>query len=124
MFQTNETSGLYFFYLFGKTIPEKFYSEKLPSENYQSSRRWFLGVDGPLTFKNSAKLPEIVAKIPLERLLLETDCPYLAPVPKRGRRNEPAYVKYIAEKVAEIRNISLEEVANQTTKNAIEVFNL
>ena len=85
---------------------------------------WFLGVDGPLTFKNSAKLPEIVAKIPLERLLLETDCPYLAPVPKRGRRNEPAYVKYIAEKVAEIRNISLEEVANQTTKNAIEVFNL
>mgnify|MGYP000075604223 FL=1 len=65
-----------------------------------------------------------MAKIPLERLLLETDCPYLAPVPKRGRRNEPAYVKYIAEKVAEIRNISLEEVANQTTKNAIEVFNL
>ena len=60
----------------------------------------------------------------MERLLLETDCPYLAPVPKRGRRNEPAYVKYIAEKVAEIRNISLEEVANQTTKNAIEVFNL
>ena len=52
----------------------------------------------------------------MERLLLETDCPYLAPVPKRGRRNEPAYVKYIAEKVAEIRNISLEEVANQTTK--------
>ena len=65
-----------------------------------------------------------MAKIPLERLLLETDCPYLAPVPKRGRRNEPAYVKYIAEKVAEIRSISLEEVANQTTKNAIEVFNL
>ena len=60
----------------------------------------------------------------MDRLLLETDCPYLAPVPKRGRRNEPAYVKYIAEKVAEIRNISLEEVANQTTKNAIEVFNL
>ena len=57
-------------------------------------------------------------------MLLETDCPYLAPVPKRGRRNEPAYVKYIAEKVAEIRSISLEEVANQTTKNAIEVFNL
>ena len=60
----------------------------------------------------------------MDHLLLETDCPYLAPVPKRGRRNEPAYVKYIAEKVAEIRNISLEEVANQTTKNAIEVFNL
>lgn len=85
---------------------------------------WFLGVDGPLTFKNSAKLPEIVAQIPLDRLLLETDCPYLAPVPMRGKRNEPAYVKYIAEKVAQIRNISFEEVAQITTKNAIELFNL
>lgn len=85
---------------------------------------WFLGVDGPLTFKNAAKLPEIIAKIPLDRLLLETDSPYLAPVPKRGRRNEPAYVKYIAEKVAEIRNISFEEVAKQTTFNAINLFNL
>ncbi len=85
---------------------------------------WFLGVDGPLTFKNAAKLPEIIAKIPLDRLLLETDSPYLAPVPKRGRRNEPAYVKYIAEKVAEIRNISFEEVAQQTTFNAVNLFNL
>lgn len=85
---------------------------------------WFLGVDGPLTFKNAAKLPEIIAKIPLERLLLETDSPYLAPVPKRGKRNEPAYVKYIAEKVAEVRGISFEEVASQTTQNAINVFNL
>lgn len=85
---------------------------------------WFLGVDGPLTFKNAAKLPEIIAKIPLDRLLLETDSPYLAPVPKRGRRNEPAYVKYIAEKVAEIRNISFEEVAKQTTFNAVNLFNL
>ena len=85
---------------------------------------WFLGVDGPLTFKNAAKLPEIIAKIPLGRLLLETDSPYLAPVPKRGKRNEPAYVKFIAEKVAQIRNISVEEVAYQTTKNAVELFNL
>lgn len=85
---------------------------------------WFLGVDGPLTFKNSAKLPEIVAKIPLDRLLLETDCPYLAPVPMRGKRNEPAYIKYIAEKVAQIRGISLEEVAKVTTNNAIALFDL
>lgn len=85
---------------------------------------WFLGVDGPLTFKNSAKLPEIVAKIPLDRLLLETDCPYLAPVPMRGKRNEPAYIKHIAEKVAQIRGISLEEVAKVTTNNAVAVFNL
>lgn len=85
---------------------------------------WFLGVDGPLTFKNAAKLPEIIAKIPLDRLLLETDSPYLAPVPKRGKRNEPAYVKYIAEKVAEVRGISFEEVAHQTTQNAVNLFNL
>lgn len=85
---------------------------------------WFLGVDGPLTFKNAAKLPEIVAKIPLDRLLVETDCPYLAPVPKRGKRNEPAFVYYTAEKVAQIRNISLEEVANQTTQNALNLFKL
>lgn len=85
---------------------------------------WYLGVDGPLTFKNAAKLPEIIAKIPLDRLLLETDSPYLAPVPKRGRRNEPAYVKYIAEKVAEVRGISFDEVALQTTRNAVELFNL
>ncbi len=84
----------------------------------------FLGVDGPLTFKNAAKLPEIIAKIPLDRLLVETDSPYLAPVPKRGRRNEPAYVRFVAEKVAEIRGISLEEVATQTTANAVALFDL
>ncbi len=85
---------------------------------------WFLGVDGPVTFKNAAKLPEIIAKIPLDRLLLETDSPYLAPVPKRGKRNEPAYVKYIAEKVAEIRGTCFEDIALQTTKNAVELFDL
>ncbi len=85
---------------------------------------WFLGVDGPLTFKNAAKLPDIIAKVPLDRLLLETDSPYLAPVPKRGRRNEPAFVKFIAEKAAEIRGIPLEELASQTTANAVELFKL
>lgn len=85
---------------------------------------WFLGVDGPLTFKNAAKLPDIIAKVPLDRLLLETDSPYLAPVPKRGRRNEPAFVRFIAEKVAQIRGISIEEVAAQTTGNAVELFRL
>ena len=85
---------------------------------------WFLGVDGPLTYKNAAKLPEIVQAVPLERLLVETDAPYLAPVPMRGKQNEPAYVLYVAEKVAELRGISLEEVAHQTTTNAFELYNL
>ena len=63
---------------------------------------WFIGVDGPLTFKNAAKLPEIVQRLPLERILVETDCPYTAPVPVRGKRNEPAYVYHVAAKLAEL----------------------
>lgn len=83
---------------------------------------WLIGVDGPLTFKNAAKLPEIVQNIPLERILLETDCPYMAPVPMRGKRNEPAFVYHVAEKLAELRKISLEQVAEQTTANARELY--
>ena len=85
---------------------------------------WFIGVDGPLTFKNAAKLPDIVREAPLERILVETDAPYMAPVPMRGKQNEPAYVRYVAEKVAEIKGISLEEVAEQTSRNAEELYAL
>lgn len=85
---------------------------------------WYIGVDGPLTFKNAAKLPEIVKKAPLERILVETDAPYMAPVPMRGKRNEPAYVRYVAAKVAEIKGISLEEVARQTTENAKNLYHI
>ena len=85
---------------------------------------WFLGVDGPLTYKNAAKLPEIVQAVPLERLLIETDAPYLAPVPMRGKQNEPAFVTYVAEKIAGLRGISVEEVAYQTTANACELYGL
>lgn len=66
---------------------------------------------------------EIIKNIPLERILTETDCPYVAPVPHRGKRNEPAYVKYIIQKIAEIKNMSFEDVAERTTKNARELFN-
>lgn len=83
---------------------------------------WFIGVDGPLTFKNAAKLPEIVQRIPLERILVETDCPYMAPVPQRGKRNEPALVRYVAEKLAELRGESFEKIAWQTTQNALELY--
>ncbi|RSL30025.1 TatD family deoxyribonuclease [Salibacterium salarium] len=79
---------------------------------------------GPVTFKN-AKLPKEVAKeIPMDRLLVETDCPFLAPHPNRGKRNEPAYVKLVAEKVAELKEMSLEELAEQTTKNAKKLFHI
>ena len=85
---------------------------------------WYIGVDGPLTYKNAAKLPEIVAKTPADRLLVETDCPYLSPLPYRGKRNEPAYVRITAERAAEIRGESLEDFAAQTTKNACEIYGL
>ena len=85
---------------------------------------WYIGVDGPLTFKNAARLPEIVQKFPLEHLLVETDAPYMAPVPMRGRQNEPSYVRYVAEKVAEIKGISVDMVAKQTSRNAEELYGL
>ena len=83
---------------------------------------WFIGVDGPLTFKNAAKLPEIVQKLPLERIVVETDCPYMAPVPMRGKRNEPAFVYHVAAKLAQLRGESLEKVARQTTANALKLY--
>lgn len=85
---------------------------------------FLIGVDGPLTFKNAAKLPEVVRAVPRELLLIETDSPYMSPVPNRGKRNEPAYVKFVAEKVAEIRNEAFEEVAEYTTRNAVDLYNI
>lgn len=85
---------------------------------------WLIGVDGPVTFKNSAKLPEIVKAAPREMILLETDAPYLAPTPNRGKRNEPAYLVAIAEKIAELRGETVEEVAEYTTANAKRLYQL
>lgn len=85
---------------------------------------WYLALGGVVTFKNAVKMKEVATAIPLERLLLETDCPYLTPVPHRGEENQPAYVKFVAEEIAKLREISFDEVANQTTKNAKEVFGI
>ncbi|WP_444685773.1 TatD family hydrolase [Alkalicoccus luteus] len=85
---------------------------------------FYISFGGPVTFKN-AKLPKEVAKIvPDDRLLIETDAPYLAPHPYRGKRNEPAYVRLVAEQLAELRGITYEELAAQTTKNAETLFRL
>jgi TatD DNase family protein len=78
---------------------------------------------GPITYSGEEK-QAIARQIPLEKILVETDCPFLTPVPHRGRRNEPAYVRYVAEKIAEIRGISFEEVAEATSENARRVFGL
>ncbi len=82
-----------------------------------------LGIGGIVTFKNSG-LAEVVRHIELEHLVLETDSPYLAPVPYRGKRNESSFVRLVAEKVAEVKGVSLEEVAEVTTRNANDVFSL
>ena len=83
---------------------------------------YYIGIDGPLTFKNAGKLPAIVREAPQDKLLIETDSPYLAPVPKRGKRNEPAYVTFVAAKIAELRGESVEEVARYTTENARRLY--
>lgn len=85
---------------------------------------FYIALGGVVTFKNAKKAHEIAKDIPLEYLLLETDAPYLTPVPFRGKRNEPAYVKYVAEEIANIRGISFEEVAEATTNNARKVFGI
>lgn len=83
-----------------------------------------LGIGGVLTFKNGKKLQEVASNIDLKYLLLETDSPYLTPEPYRGLRNEPSYLHFVASKLAEIKNISIEEVYNVTTQNALEVYNI
>ncbi|MFB1051085.1 TatD family hydrolase [Paraliobacillus sp. JSM ZJ581] len=85
---------------------------------------FYISLGGPVTFKN-AKLPKEVAKmVPLDRLLIETDCPFLAPHPNRGKRNEPAYVALVADQIATLRGISAEEVQEATRKNAHHLFRL
>ena len=77
-----------------------------------------------VTFKKAIKMKEVAKEVPLDKLLLETDAPYLTPVPYRGKTNQPAYVKYVAEEIASIRGISFEEVDEITTQNAKKVFSL
>ena len=83
---------------------------------------FYISISGPVTYRNARQLPGIVRALPLDRLLVETDCPFLAPHPYRGKRNEPAYVRLVAERIAEIKGISLDEVAQATTANAQHLF--
>ena len=85
---------------------------------------YYFGIGGVVTFKNSKTTVEAVSKIPLERLVIETDAPYLTPTPFRGKRNHPIYVEYIAQKIAEIKGISYEEVVRVTTENARKVYGI
>lgn len=84
---------------------------------------YYIALGGVVTFKNAIKMKEVAADIPIDRLLLETDAPYLTPVPYRGKENQPAYVRFVAEEIAKIRGIELEELAALTTQNAERIFN-
>jgi TatD DNase family protein len=85
---------------------------------------FLISLGGPVTFKNAKKPKEVAKEIDLDYLLIETDCPFLAPHPNRGKRNEPAYVKLVAEQIAEIKGISYEEVTTKTNENAKKLFHL
>ena len=85
---------------------------------------FYISFSGLVTFKNAKSVQESAKIVPSDRLLVETDCPFLAPVPNRGKRNEPSYVRYVAETVATLRNISLEALAETTTNNARQLFSL
>jgi TatD DNase family protein len=85
---------------------------------------FYISIPGIVTFRNAKALPRVTQAVPLDRLLIETDCPFLAPEPHRGSRNEPSYVRLVADKVAKLRGESTEKIAEATTKNAFSVYNI
>ena len=85
---------------------------------------FYIAFGGALTFKNARKTLEAAQAVPMERLLIETDCPYMTPVPFRGKRNEPAYVRYVAQRLAEVKNVDEAEIARVTMKNAKRFFDI
>ena len=85
---------------------------------------FYISIAGPVTFKNSKESKRVATGVPLDKLLIETDSPYLTPEPNRGKRNEPAYVKYVAAEIAELRGISYEELVAATNRNTKELFNI
>jgi TatD DNase family protein len=100
------------------------YSYSLEMAREYVKMGYYIGVGGVVTFKNSKRLKEIVEEIPLESIVLETDCPYLAPTPFRGKRNSSLYLPYVVEAIAELKGISTEQVIEQTEKNARDLYQL
>lgn len=96
------------------------YSKEMAKEYVKMG--FFIGVGGVVTFKNGRKLKEIVTELPLEKIVLETDCPYLAPEPNRGKRNDSRNIHYVAEQVAELKNLDKETVVKQTENNAKLIY--
>ena len=87
-------------------------------------RGYYISIPGTVTYKKASKIKDVASSIPIERMLIETDAPFLTPAPKRGKRNEPLFVTYTAQEIARLRNMSFKEVAMQTAKNAKTLFGL
>ena len=100
------------------------YGGSLESALEYSRMGLYISFSGSLTFKNTPNLTRVAQYVPLDKMLIETDSPYMAPVPLRGRRNEPAYVRYVCEKIAQIRHMNTEEIAEITFQNALNVFEI
>ncbi len=100
------------------------YSGSLEMANWLIDRGWYIGFTGVLTFKNARKAVEVASSIPLERLVLETDCPYMAPEPFRGKRNDPGKLYRMAERLAELRGLSVEEIQRITTENGKRLYRI
>ena len=100
------------------------YSGSLEMAKELVKRGWYIGFTGVLTFKNARKAIEVAQNIPLNRIVIETDCPYMAPVPYRGKRNDPGYLIHMAEKLAELRGISTEEAAAITLQNGKRLYRM
>ena len=98
------------------------YSREMAEEYVKMG--FYIGIGGVVTFKNAKKLKEVAKAVPLKRIVLETDCPYMAPEPFRGRRNQSSYLRYVAEKIAELKDISTEEVIAVTEENARKLYRL
>lgn len=114
----------------GKRPPENWkprgvvhsFSGNLAESRLVIEEGFFIGITGPVTYQNAANLHAVVQAAPLDRLLIETDGPFLSPQPHRGKRNEPAYVKFVARKISELRQQEFEEISIQTTANAENLF--
>ena len=100
------------------------YSGSAEMAKWLVARGWYIGFTGVLTFKNARKAVEVASQIPLDRIVLETDCPYMAPEPFRGKRNDPGKIYRMAEKLAEIRGLSVEEIQKITTENGKRLYRI
>ena len=100
------------------------FTENLEVANAAIELGFYISFSGILTFKNATQIKEVAQNIPLEKILIETDSPYLAPTPYRGKTNQPAYVKHVAEEIAKLRNISVDEVGETTSHSFKQLFHL